>query len=494
MARGTLPAMSTSPPVLAVLVDELTRALGKSRVLARPEELIAYEYDATIERSRPDAVVFPSSTDEVATVVRLARKHGVPVVPRGSGTGLAGGAVPVQGGVLCVLTRMNRILEIDVRNRTATVEPGVINLQLQDAVATHGLAYAPDPSSQRVCTIGGNIATNAGGPHTLVHGSTVNHVLGMRVVLPDGRATFLGSRVPDAPGLDLRGLFVGSEGTLGIATEIVVRLVPRAEAVRTLLAIFPTIEQASNAVTAVIASGVIPVALEMLDREIIRAVQHSRDVGYPEDAGAVLLVEVEGLRESVEHQAAQVIEALRTAGALDLRIASEAAERERLWEGRKSAIGAIGALAPNFYLLDGVVPRTRLPEVMRGVEELSARYGFRCGNVFHAGDGNLHPNVMFDSMEPGATERVLALGAEILRLCIDAGGAITGEHGVGLEKRSYMEWMFSPEDLEAMSRVRFAFDETGLFNPCKVLPTGHGCASAHSSEVERHLATPGVYV
>jgi glycolate oxidase len=463
-------------------------------VLYHREELLAYEYDATIERARPDIVVFPTSTQEAAEVVRLARLHGVPVIPRGSGTGLAGGAVPVQGGVLCVLTRMNRILEIDVRNRTATVEPGVINLQLQEAVGVHGLTYAPDPSSQRVCTIGGNVATNSGGPHTLVHGSTVSHVLGMRVVLPDGRVTFLGSLVPDAPGLDLRGLFVGSEGTLGIATEIVVRLVPQPEAVRTLLAIFPGIEAASSAVTAVIASGVIPVALEMLDREIIRAVQHARDVGYPEDAGAVLLVEVEGLRETVEQQAAQVIEALRAAGATDLRIASEAAERERLWEGRKSAIGAIGALSPNFYLLDGVVPRTRLPEVMRGVEQLSARYGFRCANVFHAGDGNLHPNVMFDALEPGATERVLALGGEILRLCVEAGGAITGEHGVGLEKRSYMDWIFSPEDLEAMGRVRVAFDEAGLFNPCKILPSGHGCASGHSAEVTQQLIPPGTYV
>ncbi len=473
---------------------ELTRALGASRVLAAPEELLAFEYDATIERARPDVVVFPGSTEDVATIVSLARAYGVPVVPRGSGTGLAGGAVPIQGGVLCVLTRMNRILDIDVRNRTATVQPGVINLQLQDAVTAHGLAYAPDPSSQRVCTIGGNVATNSGGPHTLAHGSTVNHILSLRVVLPDGRIASLGGSVPDAPGLDLRGLFVGSEGTLGIATEITVRLIPQAEAVRTLLAIFDSVETASNAVTAVISSGVVPVALEMLDREIIRAVQHSRDVGYPEDAGAVLLVEIEGLRETVEQQAGQVIEALRAAGATDLRIASEAAERERLWEGRKSAIGAIGALAPNFYLLDGVVPRTRLPEVMRGVEGLAARYGFRCGNVFHAGDGNLHPNVMFDELEPGATERVLALGGEILRLCVEAGGSITGEHGIGLEKRSYMEWIFSPDDLVAMGRVRDAFDTTGLFNPCKVLPSGHGCASAHSSELMTHLATPGVYV
>ncbi|MSP21887.1 MAG: FAD-binding protein [Dehalococcoidia bacterium] len=483
-----------SSTLASTLLRDLEAIVGSRHVLSTPEDLIAYEYDATIEHARPDAVVFPATTEEVAGVVRAARSHGVPIVPRGSGTGLAGGAVAIQGGVLCVLTRMNRILDIDVRNRTATVQPGVINLQLQDAVAKHRLTYAPDPSSQRVCTIGGNVATNSGGPHTLVHGSTVNHVLAIEVVLPDGRVTTLGSRVLDAPGLDLRGLFVGSEGTLGIATSVVVRLLPQTEAVRTLLAVFDSIEIASNAVTAVIAGGVIPVALEMLDREIIRAVQHSRDVGYPDDAGAVLLVEIEGLTESVEVQATQVTEALLGAGARDLRVASEAADRERLWEGRKSAIGAIGALAPNFYLLDGVVPRTKLPEVMRGVEELAVRYGFRCGNVFHAGDGNLHPNVMFDELEPGATEQVLALGGEILRLCVDAGGAITGEHGVGLEKRSYMEWIFTTTDLEAMRRAREAFGADGLFNPCKVLPGGHGCATAHSAELRSHLATPGVYV
>ena len=476
------------------LVRDLERAVGDRHVLHHPEDLVAYEYDATIDRATPDAVVFPVSADEVAVVVRVTRDHDVPIVPRGSGTGLAGGALAVRGGVVCVLTRMNRVLEVDPRNRIAVVEPGVINLALQEEAAKHRLTYAPDPSSQRICTIGGNIATNSGGPHTLAHGSTVNHVLGVEVVLPDGRVTWLGGRQPDVPGPDLRGLFVGSEGTLGIVTSICVRLVPMQEAVRTMLAIFDSVEVASKAVSEIIQRGVLPVAMEMLDHEIILAVEHTMHVGYPLDAGAVLLIEVEGLREGVEADAAKVVAALEEHGAREVRVAESEEERERLWEGRKAGIGAIGAISPNFYLLDGVVPRTKLPEVMRGVLELSARYGFRCGNIFHAGDGNLHPNIMFDELEPGATEKVLDLGGEIMRLCVDAGGSITGEHGVGLEKRSYMEWIFSAEDLNAMERIRLAFGSGEHFNPCKILPTGRGCGAAHAAELRAHLSTPGVYV
>ncbi|RLT27064.1 MAG: FAD-binding protein [Chloroflexi bacterium] len=476
------------------LASDLIAALGEQNVLWRAEDLIGYEYDATIDRRRPDAVVFPSTTEQVSAAIVIANAFGVPIVPRGSGTGLAGGAVPIMGGVVVVLTRMNRIVEIDPRDRVAVIQPGVINLRLQDECAKYGLLYAPDPSSQRICTIGGNIATNSGGPHTLAHGSTVNHVLGIEVVLPDGRVTYLGSRVPDAPGIDLRGVFVGSEGTLGIVTSITVRLQRQPEAVRTMLAIFESIEIASEAVSAIISGGVIPVALEMLDQEIIRAVEPRLHVGYPLDAGAVLLIEVEGLRESVEADAQYVVTACREMGAREVRTAESEAERARLWEGRKGGIGAIGAISPNFYILDGVVPRTQLPKVMAEVMRLSAEAGFRCANIFHAGDGNLHPNIMFDELVPGATQKVLDLGGAIMRLCVDSGGSITGEHGVGLEKRSYMEWIFSAADLEAQQRIRDAWGTGERFNPCKILPTGHGCGAGHEAEIRQHLATPGVYV
>jgi glycolate oxidase len=415
-------------------------------------------------------------------------------VPRGAGTGLAGGALPVRGGVVIVTTRMNQIIEIDPLNQVAVVQPGVVNLTLQSACAEHGLLYAPDPSSQRVCTIGGNIAMNSGGPHTLAHGSTVNHVLGMELVLPDGRITWLGGVVPDAPGLDLRGVVVGSEGTLGIVTAVKLRLVRAPEAVRTMLAIFDSVDAACQAVSAIIRGGTIPVALELLDHEIIVAVETQLRVGYPLDAGAVLLIEVEGLREAVAADTAEVIDACTATGAREVRVAESEAERARLWEGRKGGIGAIGTIAPNFYILDGVVPRTRLPEVMREVIRLAEAYGFTCANIFHAGDGNLHPNIMFDELVPGATQRVLDLGGEIMRVCVEAGGSITGEHGVGLEKRSYMSWIFSNIDLAAMEHVRTAFGGAELFNPCKILPAGHGCGHVHPTEAQRLAASPGIYL
>jgi len=482
---------TTAAPRTAALVNDLQQALGAASVLHAPEDLIVYEYDATIERALPDAVVFPQATAEVAAVVRIANAHDVPIVPRGSGTGLAGGTVPVLGGVLVVMTRMNRILEIDADNRVAVVQPGVINLHLQDALGPYGLLYAPDPSSQRVCTIGGNIANNSGGPHTLAHGSTVNHILALEVVLPDGRVIRLGSRVPDAPGVDLRGLLVGSEGTLGIVTEATLHLVRQTPATRTLLAIFESVRAASEAVSMVIQRGVIPVAMEMLDNEIIRIVEPRIKAGYPLDANAALLIEVEGVAEGVAADSAVVEAAMRDAGAREVRSADDPVERDRLWDARKAAIGAIGAASPAFYLLDGVVPRTKLPDVMERVQELCDEYGFRCANVFHAGDGNLHPNIMFDPTVPGASERVLELGEAIMRVCVDAGGAITGEHGVGLEKKSYMEWVFDEASLNAMRRLRDAFGAPDRFNPCKVLPGGHGCASGHAREVVPHLGTAG---
>ena len=475
------------------LVRDLQDALGADAVLFAPEDLLPYEYDASIDRHTPDAVVLPRTTEEVAAAARIAEAHGVPVVPRGSGTGFAGGAVSVLGGVLVVLTRMNAIREIDAVNRVAVVEPGVINLDLQSKLSPHGLVYAPDPSSQRICTIGGNVGTNSGGPHTLAHGSTVNHILGLEVVLPGGRVTNLGARQLDAPGIDLRGLFVGSEGTLGIVTAVTVRLVRQNEAIRTMLAIFDTVDDASNAVSEVIRRRVVPMAMEMLDQETIKVVEPRVKAGYPLDAGAVLLIEVEGLTEAVEHDSEVVIEACRSQGAREVRTAEAEAEREALWEGRKSAIGALGLTAPALYLLDGVVPRTRLPEVLHQVLALSDEYGFKCANMFHAGDGNLHPTVLFDPQEEGATERVLDLGGKIMRLCVDAGGSITGEHGIGTEKREYMSWVFSEEDLEAMERVRLAFDPDQRFNPCKILPMGHGCAQGHGAPIMQHLGA-GTYV
>jgi glycolate oxidase len=386
---------------------------------------------------------------------------------------------------------MRHILELDPIDRIAVCEPGVVNLDLSKAAEPHGLYYAPDPSSQRACTLGGNVAENAGGPHCLARGVTTNHVLGLEVVLPDGSITWLGGRSRETPGYDLRGIFVGSEGTLGIVTKIVVRLLPVPESTRTLLAIFDEVDQASEAVSAIIARGIVPSALEMMDREIIRAVEPALHVGYPLDAGAVLLIEVDGLREATAEQAAACRDVCLAIGAREVREAEDAAARERLWAGRKGSISALGRLAPNYYVLDGVVPRTKLPVVLRQVYDVCERNGFPVANVFHAGDGNLHPNVLFDERVPGATARVLEVGAEIMRLCVDAGGSITGEHGIGYEKRSFMEWIFSEDDIAAMAKVRAAFGATEQYNPCKVFPTGRGCGEVTQAQVERVMARVG---
>jgi len=477
-------------------VRALERALGRERVLSSPEELIAYEYDGTIERGVPQAVVFPESTEQVGAAVRIAYRFGVPVVPRGAGTGLSGGAVAAIGGVVVALTRMKRILEVDPANRLAIVEPGVVNLDLSRAVAKHGLYYAPDPSSQRACTIGGNVAENAGGPHCLAYGATTNHVLGAEVVLADGEAVWLGGRTRDVPGYDLIGAFVGSEGTLAIATKIVVRLMKLPESTRTLLAIFDTVDDATNAVSAIIASGFVPAALEMMDRNIIAAVEPVLHAGYPLDAEAVLLIEVDGLEESTVEQAEAVREICEAQHAREIRVAVEPQDRELLWAGRKSSISALGRLYPNYYVLDGVVPRTRLPEVLRKVYAIAERHGLAVANVFHAGDGNLHPNLLFDEREAGATARVLEAGAEIMRLCVDAGGSITGEHGVGLEKRDFIAWIFGPDDLAAMARLKAAFGAGEHYNPCKAFPTHRGCGEVSHARLQRLAETlgPDVYV
>ena len=476
------------------VVRELQAAIGKRWVLHAPEDLMVYEYDATIERGLPEAVVLPATTEEAAAAVRIARKHNLPVTARGSGTGLSGGAIPCEGGVVIVTTRMNRILEVDAESRFAVVQPGVINLHISQAVAPYNLYFAPDPSSQRACTIGGNVAENAGGPHCLRYGSTVNHVLGLEIVTPDGEIVELGGAA-GSTGYDLTGVVVGSEGTLGIVTKVIVRLLPKAESVITLLAIFNEVREASQAVSAIVSAGVLPAALEMIDKYTMKAIEDALHTGYPPDAGAVLLIEVEGLREETEEQAAAVRKICDEQGAREVQVAIAQEDRDRLWIGRKGALGALGRLAPSYYILDGVVPRTKLPEVLDGVYAACERYGMPVANVFHAGDGNLHPNVLFDERVPGVTERVLELGEEIMRLCVDAGGSITGEHGVGLEKRDYMSWIFSEDDLEVMSRLKRAFGAGDGFNPGKMFPTSKGCGEV-TSRMRAAIAKvgPGAYV
>jgi glycolate oxidase len=478
------------------LVRDLQDALGKRWVLHEPEDLLVYEYDATIERSLPHAVVLPADTDGVAAAVRIAHRYGVPVTARGSGTGLSGGAIACEGGVVIATSRMNRIISIDTDNMLAVVQPGVINLQVSEAAAPHGLYYAPDPSSQKACSIGGNVAENAGGPHCLRYGATVNHVLSLEYVTADGLVHRAGTAVAGFGGVyDLPGVIVGSEGTLCIVTEATVRLLPRPEAVITILAIFDEVRSASEAVSAIIAAGILPAALEMMDSRTMRAVERAVNAGYPPDAGAVLLIEVEGLREDAEEQAGRATGVCEEAGAREVRIGLSPAERENLWAGRKGALGALGRLAPSYYILDGVVPRTRLPDVLDGVYAACERAGMPVANVFHAGDGNLHPNLMFDESVPGATERVLALGEEILRMCVDAGGSITGEHGVGYEKRDFMALTFSQDDLDVMGGLKRAFGAGPEFNPGKIFPTSKGCGEV-SSRMRRAIAKvgPGAYV
>ncbi len=462
------------------LVKDLQAAIGRKWVLHAREDLLVYEYDATIDRGLPDAVVLPVSADEVARAVRIARRHNAPVTARGAGTGLSGGAIPCEGGVVIVTTRMNRIIEVDPDNRLAVVEPRVINLDISKAVAPYGLYYAPDPSSQKACTIGGNVAENAGGPHCLRYGTTTNHVLGLEIVTADGDIVWLGGKTMATPGYDLTGIVVGSEGTLAIVTKVIVRLLHKPECTITLLAIFDSVDRASETVSAIIAAGVLPAALEMMDKNTMTAVEPFINAGYPPDAGAVLLIEVEGLEEEARDQANEVEGICDTLGARETRIGLTLEERDKLWAGRKGALGALGRLAPSYYILDGVVPRSRLTSVLSGVYEACGRHGFRVANVFHAGDGNLHPNVMFDERVPGATQQVLELGEEIMRLCVDAGGSITGEHGVGYEKRNYMRWIFSEDDLEVMSRLKRAFRSEDGFNPGKIFPTSKGCGEVSS--------------
>jgi glycolate oxidase len=467
------------------LVAELRAMFPGERFVSAADELFVYECDAQrFDRGQPLALVFPETAAEVSAAVRACAARGVPFLPRGAGTGLSGGAV-ARGGVLISTARMNVIHEVDVANRLAWVGPGVINAHLSRAVAAHGLHYAPDPSSQNACTIGGNVAENSGGPHTLKYGVTTNHILALEVVLPDGELVMLGAAAADAPGYDLVSAFVGSEGTFGIATKILVRLTPVPEGVKTVLAIFDTVGDACRAVTEILKRGVTPAALELIDQTTLRAVEAWIHAGFPLDAAAVLLIEVDGLVDDLEPQAARVLEACRDAGVRDARLARDDAERAKFWKGRKQAFGALGRVAPNSYLHDGVIPRTKLPEVLAAIADVAERHGVIIANVFHAGDGNLHPTVLYDEREPGAMDRVRAASDEILALVIAMGGALSGEHGIGLEKVAYMGSLFTEADLDEMRRLRAIFNPRDLCNPGKVIPAPGLCIE--TGEARRKL-------
>jgi glycolate oxidase len=460
----------------SALRRELEAIVGVGGVISEPDELLVYESDGlTLLRALADFVVFPAETAHVSAIVRLAEREGLPFVARGAGTGLSGGCLPAEGGLVISLMRMNRVLEVDYDNGIAVVEPGLVNLHLSWAVGPRGYYYAPDPSSQQACTIGGNIANNSGGPHTLKYGVTTNHVLGLEVVMPDGEVVWLGGKTRESPGYDLVGVFVGSEGTFGIATRIVVRILKKPQAVKTVLAVFDEVDQASAATSAIIARGLVPAAVEMIDQLTIQAVEDAFGCGYPRDAAAALLIELDGLAVGMEAQAARVVEACRDSGAREVRTARDEAERQLLWKGRKSAFGAFGRISPAYMVMDGVIPRTKLPYVLRRVNEIVAAHGLRVGNVFHAGDGNLHPNILYDPRKPGEEARVVEAGAEIMKVCAEVGGSISGEHGIGLEKIDFMPFIFSAADLELMQRLKSAFNPSGRCNPGKIFPTTKSC-------------------
>jgi glycolate oxidase len=456
-------------------VRTVAASLPADALIDQPEQLKTYECDGlTGYRVVPSLVVLPETTEQVQAVVRACHAEGVPFVARGAGTGLSGGALPVEEGVVVSLARMNRVLEVDLDSQRVVVQPGVTNLQVTEAVVSAGLFYAPDPSSQQVCTIGGNVAENSGGAHCLKYGFTVNHVTGLVVVLPDGEVARLGGKSLESPGPDLLGVFVGSEGTLGIATEVTLRVLPRPECVRTVLAAFDSTDAAGGAVSGIVAARIMPSAVEMMDRLTIQAAEAAVQPGYP-DANAILLVELDGVVPQVEEDLAAVEEICRQQGAWEIRVAADDHERALLWKGRKSAFAAMGRVANDYYVQDGVVPRTKLPEVLRRIAELEGEYGLRVGNVFHAGDGNLHPLVLYDARVEGEPERAKLLAEAILEACIDAGGSLTGEHGIGIDKVCSMPLLFDADDLEAMQRLRRAFDPAGLSNPGKLFPTPRLC-------------------
>jgi glycolate oxidase len=463
----------------AYLLHELKQLLGDGGVLHRPEDLILYEYDGSVEIARPDCVVFPRNTAHVVAVVRLANQYQIPIVGRGAGTGLSGGALARQGGIIVSFSRMNQILEVDVENQRAVVQPGVVNSDLSAAIAHTGLHFAPDPSSQKACTIGGNVSENSGGPHTLAYGVTTNHVLALEVVLPTGELIRLGSPALDPVGYDLPGLFVGSEGTLALVTEVTVKLTRLPEAVKTLLAIFDRVDDATETVAEITSRGITPAACEMLDGWTIRAVEAYVHAGFPVDCSAILLIDVDGVRESVSVEAQTVVEICRAHHARDVRLAKDERERDLLWKGRKNAFGAVGRISPTYYTQDGVIPRTKLPETLRRIAAIGKKYGFEIGNIFHAGDGNLHPLIPFDGRDKQQLRSAIAAADEIIGVCIELGGSITGEHGVGMEKDRLMPLLFSEADLNLMRGLRDAFNPSGLLNPAKIFPTSKGCGEIY---------------
>lgn len=471
------------------LVRRLIEALGRDAVLDQREQLLTYEADAqTFDKAVPAAVVFTRTTAEVATAVRICHEEKAPFLARGAGTGLSGGCIALDGAILIETARMREILDLDYVNQRATVQPGLVNARLTKATKGQGYYYAPDPSSQPACTIGGNVAENSGGPHTLKYGVTTNHTYGLEIVLPDGEVIETGGAVLDAPGYDLTGLYTGCEGTFGICTKVVSRILPVPEAVKTMMGVFRTIEDGSNTVSDIIAAGIIPAALEMMDQLFIQAVENFIHAGFPLDAGSVLIVELDGLAEGMDEQAAEILDLCRKNNAVDIREAKNEEERAKIWKARKSAFGAIGYLSKSYYTHDGVIPRTNLPEVLKRCCEIGEAHGLRVTNVFHAGDGNLHPVILYDSLDPDETRRALEAGDEILRTCAEYGGTLTGEHGIGTEKRDLMPLIFEPEDLETMRRVRKVWDPENLCNPNKVLPTPSHCSDKTARLEAAHQA------
>ena len=477
---------------LSLVIRELRSIAGPDAVLDRPEDLMLYEYDAGVRKSTPGAVVFPQTAQQVSAIMRVASAAKVPIVARGAGTGLSGGAICKAGGIVLACSRMNRILEVDAENMRAVVQPGVVNLQLSEQVSHLGLYYAPDPSSQKACTIGGNVAENSGGPHTLLHGVTVNHVTGVEVVMPDGEIVQFGGKASESFGYDMTGFFVGTEGTVGITTAITVKLLRKPEAVATLLGIFETVDDAAQTVSAITAVGITPAALEMLDGWTLRTIEAFCHAGYPLDAGAVLLIEVEGLREVVQEQKAAIREVCLQQKAREVRLAKDEEERALLWKGRKQAFGALGRVSPSYYTQDGVVPRSKIPAVLAHIGAVAKKHDLIIGNIFHAGDGNLHPLIMFDGRNEVQFQHVLEASEDILQYCIDVGGSITGEHGVGMEKRDMMPRLFTEEDLDVMASLRKAFNGGEILNPDKLLPMPRMCREIKGPSRNPVLAQEGM--